>query len=30
VFQLYRQGMGKGLSDSDFAAVKTILEKISD
>jgi len=30
VFQLYRQGMGKGLSDSDFAAVKTILEKLSD
>jgi 3-hydroxyisobutyrate dehydrogenase-like beta-hydroxyacid dehydrogenase len=30
VFQLYRQGMGKGFADSDFAAVKTILEKISD
>jgi len=30
VFQLYRQGMGKGFADSDFAAVKTILEKLSD
>jgi 3-hydroxyisobutyrate dehydrogenase-like beta-hydroxyacid dehydrogenase len=30
VFQLYRQSLGKGLSDMDFAAVKKVLEAMSD
>jgi 3-hydroxyisobutyrate dehydrogenase-like beta-hydroxyacid dehydrogenase len=30
VFQLFRQGMGQGLADMDFAAVKKIFEQISD
>jgi 3-hydroxyisobutyrate dehydrogenase-like beta-hydroxyacid dehydrogenase len=30
VFQLYRQSVGKGLSDMDFAAVKKVLEAMSD
>ncbi|NNL77972.1 MAG: NAD(P)-dependent oxidoreductase [Desulfobacterales bacterium] len=30
VFQLYRQSMGQGLSDMDFAAVKKVFERISD
>ncbi len=30
VFQLFRQGAGQGLSDSDFAAVKKVLEKNSN
>ena len=30
VFQLYRQSMGQGLADQDFAAVKKVFERISD
>jgi 3-hydroxyisobutyrate dehydrogenase-like beta-hydroxyacid dehydrogenase len=30
VFQLYRQSMGLGLADMDFAAVKKVFERISD
>ena len=30
VFQLYRAAMGRGLSDKDFAAVKKVLEAMSD
>jgi 3-hydroxyisobutyrate dehydrogenase-like beta-hydroxyacid dehydrogenase len=30
VFQLYRQSMGQGLADMDFAAVKKVFERISD
>lgn len=30
VFQLYRQSMGQGLGDMDFAAVKKVFERISD
>ncbi|MBU0699554.1 MAG: hypothetical protein KKE59_09060 [Proteobacteria bacterium] len=30
VFQLFRQGMGQNLADMDFAAVKKVLEAISD
>ncbi len=30
VFQLYRQSVGKGFSDMDFAAVKKVLEAMSD
>jgi 3-hydroxyisobutyrate dehydrogenase-like beta-hydroxyacid dehydrogenase len=30
VFQLYRGAVGRGLSDQDFAAVKKILESMSD
>jgi 3-hydroxyisobutyrate dehydrogenase len=30
VFQLYRAAMGRGLSDKDFAAVKKVLESMSD
>ena len=29
-FQLYRQSVGLGLSDMDFAAVKKVFERISD
>jgi 3-hydroxyisobutyrate dehydrogenase-like beta-hydroxyacid dehydrogenase len=30
VFQLYRQSMGHGLGDMDFAAVKKVIERMSD
>jgi 3-hydroxyisobutyrate dehydrogenase-like beta-hydroxyacid dehydrogenase len=30
VFQLYRQSMGQGLADMDFAAVKKVFERIRD
>jgi len=30
VFQLYRQSMGQGLAEQDFAAVKKVFERISD
>lgn len=30
VFQLYRQSMGQGLAEMDFAAVKKVFERISD
>ena len=30
VFQLYRQSMGQGLADMDFAAVKKVFERIND
>jgi hypothetical protein len=30
VFKLYRQSMGQGLADQDFAAVKKVFERISD
>lgn len=29
IFQLYRQAMGRGLGDEDFAAVKKVIEKMS-
>jgi hypothetical protein len=29
-FQLYRQSMGQGIADMDFAAVKKVFERISD
>jgi hypothetical protein len=30
VFQLYRAAMGRGLSDKDYAAVKKVIEAMSD
>ena len=30
LFQLYRQGVGHGLADMDFAAVKKVLEAMND
>ncbi len=30
IFQIYRQALGKGLGDEDFAAVKKVLEAMSD
>ncbi|RME67478.1 MAG: NAD(P)-dependent oxidoreductase, partial [Nitrospirae bacterium] len=30
IFQLYRQAYGKGLGDDDFAAVKKVIEAMSD
>jgi 3-hydroxyisobutyrate dehydrogenase-like beta-hydroxyacid dehydrogenase len=30
VFQLYRAAMGRGLSDKDYAAVKKVIESMSD
>jgi 3-hydroxyisobutyrate dehydrogenase-like beta-hydroxyacid dehydrogenase len=30
IFQLYRQALGRGLGEEDFAAIKKVLEAISD
>lgn len=30
LFQIYRQGVGQGLADADFAAVQKVIEAMSD